>query len=67
MAKETTITEKIKKLDEATSWFYSDEFKLDEAEERYKNAMKLAKKIEKDLSELKNKIEVIEQDSTKEA
>ena len=45
MAKETTITEKIKKLDEATSWFYSDEFKLDEAEERYKNAMKLAKKI----------------------
>lgn len=67
MAKEVTITEKIKKLDEATSWFYSDEFKLDEATDRYQDAMKLAKEIEKDLSELKNKIEVIEQDFTKEA
>ena len=67
MAKEATITEKIKKLDEATSWFYSDEFKLDEATDRYQNAMKLAKEIEKDLSELKNKIEIIEQDFTKEA
>lgn len=62
-----TITEKIKELDEATSWFYSDEFKLDEATEKYKEATKLAKEIEKDLSELKNKIEVIEQDFTKEA
>ena len=67
MAKEATITEKIKKLDEATSWFYSDEFKLDEATDRYQNAIKLAKEIEKDLSELKNKIEIIEQDFTKEA
>lgn len=60
-----TITEKIKELDEATSWFYSDEFKLDEATEKYKAATELAKEIEKDLSELKNKIEVIEQDFTK--
>ncbi|MBO7720265.1 exodeoxyribonuclease VII small subunit [Candidatus Saccharibacteria bacterium] len=67
MAKEVTITEKIKKLDEATSWFYSDEFKLDEATDRYQDAMKLAKEIEKDLNELKNKIEIIEQDFTKEA
>ncbi len=67
MAKEATITEKIKKLDEATSWFYSDEFKLDEATDRYQDAMKLAKEIEKDLNELKNKIEIIEQDFTKEA
>ena len=62
-----TITEKIKELDEATSWFYSDEFKLDEATERYKAAAKLAKEIETDLVELKNKIEVIEEDFTKEA
>jgi exodeoxyribonuclease VII small subunit len=59
---EKTISEKIKELDEATSWFYSDEFKLDDATEKYKNAMNLAKEIEKDLSELKNKIEVIKQD-----
>lgn len=63
---EKTISEKIKELDEATSWFYSDEFKLDEATEKYKNAMELAKEIEKDLSELKNKIEVIKQDFSSE-
>lgn len=62
-----TISEKIKELDEATNWFYSDDFKLDEATERYKNAVKLAKEIEKDLSELKNKIEVIAQDFDSEA
>ena len=61
------ISEKIKELDEATSWFYSDDFRLDEATEKYKNALKLAKEIEKDLGELKNKIEIIEQDFTKEA
>lgn len=61
-----TISEKIKKLDEATDWFYSDEFKLDEATEKYKAAMELAREIKKDLSELKNKIEVLEEDFTKE-
>ena len=60
-----TISEKIKELDTATSWFYSDEFELDEATEKYKSAMKLAKEIEKDLDELKNKIEVIDEDFTK--
>lgn len=62
MADKKTISEKIKELDEATNWFYSDEFKLDEATEKYKAAIKLAKEIEKDLDELKNKIEIIDQD-----
>lgn len=62
-----TISEKIKQLDEATNWFYSDDFKLDEATEKYKAAMELAKDIEKDLAELKNKIEVLDKDFTKEA
>lgn len=62
-----TISEKIKELDEATSWFYSDEFKLDEAMEKYQDAVKLAKEIERDLAELKNKIEIIEQNFDSEA
>lgn len=66
MAK-TTISEKIKQLDAATNWFYSDEFELDMATEKYKAAMELAKDIEKDLAELKNKIEIIDKDFTKEA
>ena len=65
MAK-TTISEKIKKLDAATDWFYSEDFKLDEATEKYKAAMDLAREIEKDLTELKNKIEVLEEDFKKE-
>lgn len=55
-----TISEKIQELEVATDWFYSDEFKLDEATERYKAAIKMAQDIEKDLESLKNKIEVIE-------
>ena len=64
---EKTISEKIKELDAATNWFYSDEFELDQAMEKYKNAVKLAKEIEEDLAELKNKIEVIKQDFDSEA
>lgn len=66
MSEKKTITEKVAELDAATNWFYSDEFELDKAAEKYKEATKLAKEIEKDLAELKNKIEVIEQDFTKE-
>ena len=46
-------------------WFYSDDFKLDEATDRYKEAVKLAKEIEKDLVELKNEIEVLSEDFSK--
>ena len=62
MAAEKTITSKIKELEEATDWFYSEEFELDKAVAKYEKATKLAKEIEKDLAELKNKIEVIDKD-----
>ena len=60
MTEKKTITEKIRELEEATDWFYSDEFELDKAVEKYEKTAKLAKEIEKDLAELKNKIEVID-------
>lgn len=56
------LNEKIKKLDDEVEWFYSDEFKLEEATGRYKKAVELAKSVEKDLDELKNQIEVLEED-----
>ena len=46
-------------------WFYSDDFKLEEAAAKYKDAVELAKEIEKDLSELKNEIEVLAEDFSK--
>ena len=60
-----SITDKIAELEQATEWFYSDDFKLEQASEKYEAAIKLEKEIEKDLAELKNKIEVIEKDFTK--
>lgn len=55
-----TISKQIAQLDESIEWFYSDDFNLDEALERYNDAAKRAKNIEADLNELKNQVEVIE-------
>ena len=60
-----SLNQKIEKLDNEVEWFYSDSFKLDEAVEKYKQAIELAKGIEKDLSELKNEIEVLTEDFSK--
>ena len=59
------LNQKIEKLDSEVEWFYSDEFKLEDATLRYKEAVKLAKDIEKDLNELKNEIKVLSEDFSK--
>ena len=60
-----SLNQKIEKLDGQVEWFYSDEFKLEEATSKYKEAVGLAKEIEKDLSERKNEIEVLAEDFSK--
>jgi len=55
-----TITEKLTQLDQAVEWFYSDDFSLDQALDKYQSAVKLARETEKDLAEMKNKVEVLE-------
>ena len=65
MAEKMSLNQKIEKLDAEVEWFYSDDFKLDEATTKYKDAVKLAKEIEEDLSELKNEIEVLAEDFSK--
>lgn len=59
-AEKTSITRKIAQLDESVEWFYGDDFELDQALKHYENASKLAQEIEKDLLELKNRVEVLE-------
>ncbi|MBQ3309869.1 exodeoxyribonuclease VII small subunit [Candidatus Saccharibacteria bacterium] len=66
MAEKLSINQKIAKLNEAVEWFYGDDFSLDHATTNYQQAIKLAKEIEKDLLGLKNQIEVIDKDFTKE-
>ena len=61
-----TISDKISDLKAGVEWFYSDNFKLEEASEKYKSLTALAKDIEKDLDDLKNEIKVIEEDFSKE-
>lgn len=61
------ISEKIKDLKAGVEWFYGEEFRLEDASERYEELAALAKGIEKDLAELKNKVTVVAQDFSKEA
>ena len=56
------ISEKLEKLKAGVDWFYSDDFKLDDASEKYRELTDLAKEIETDLNDLKNEIKVIEED-----
>ncbi len=63
--KKISLNQKIENLDKQVEWFYSDDFDLDEASEKYKNSIKLAKDIEKDLAELKNEVEILAEDFNK--
>lgn len=65
MTEKKSLNQKIEELDNEVEWFYSDDFKLEQAVEKYKEATKLAKEIEKDLNELKNEIEVLSEDFSK--
>ena len=60
-----TLNEKIAALDAQVEWFYSDDFKLEEAVDKYQKAATLAKEIEADLKSLRNEIEVLAEDFSK--
>jgi len=51
-----TINQKLEQLDQQIEWFYGEDFSLEQA----------AKEIESDLSEIKNQIEIIDRDFSKE-
>lgn len=59
--KNKTIEEKMTELRALVAWFEQDEFKLEQAGEKFAEASKLAKEIEKDLTGLKNDIVVLKQ------
>ncbi|MDO5480325.1 MAG: exodeoxyribonuclease VII small subunit [Candidatus Saccharibacteria bacterium] len=62
---EKNLSQKLKDLDSKVEWFYSGDFKLEKASEKYKEALELSKEIEKDLKNLKNEIEILSEDFTK--
>ncbi len=54
-----TIQEKIDELDKLVAWFDGDDFQLEQATEKLKQAAKLANEIEKDLSEISNDVQQV--------
>ncbi len=55
----TTIQEKVAQLHELVAWFDGDDFQLEEAFDRFKEAEKLAETIESDLDTMKNEITIL--------
>lgn len=54
-----TLAQKSAKLGELVEWFESEDFKLEEAIERYKEAEALATEIEEELGQFKNEINIL--------
>jgi exonuclease VII small subunit len=54
-----TISEKTAELTKMIEWFDGDSFTLELALDKYKTAEKLVAEIEKDLSSLKNEIQIV--------
>ena len=56
-----SISEKTTELTKLVSWFDSDDFSLELALDKFKQAEKMALDIEKDLLSLKNEIQIVKQ------
>lgn len=54
-----TIQEKINQLDKLVAWFESEEFELEQASDKLKEAAKLATDIEHDLNNVANDIKQV--------
>lgn len=54
-----SVSEKMAQLGELVAWFESDEFALEDAIKKFREAEELAKLIENDLKNIKNDINVI--------
>lgn len=56
-----TISEKTAELTKLVEWFDGENFSLEAALDKYKEAEKLAAEIEQDLKSLKNDIQIVKQ------
>lgn len=59
-----TIQQKIEQLDQAVAWFESDDFELEQASAKLKEAAKLAADIEHDLDNVANDIQIVKKSFT---
>ena len=61
-----TISAKLQDLQALVDWFEGEDFQLETALNKHAEAKKLAEEIEADLTEFKNKINVLDVDFSKE-
>lgn len=59
--KNKTIEDKMNELRTLAAWFEGDEFTLTDAKQKFEDAAKLAKEIERDLADMENSITVLKQ------
>jgi exodeoxyribonuclease VII small subunit len=56
-----SFNSKMQELEELLDWFESGDVNVEEAIKKYEAAIKLAKELETELQEAKNKVEIIKQ------
>lgn len=59
--KNKSINEKMQELSELVAWFDGQDFSVEEALDKFKQAESLATEIENDLNSLKNEVNIIKQ------
>ena len=62
MKNDVSIEKILQELDEKMAWFHGDDFRLEEAKERFAELKKLAERAETALEMMQHDIEVLTQD-----
>ena len=62
MKNDVSIEKLLQELDEKMAWFHGDDFRLEEAKERFAELKKLAERAETALEMMQHDIEVLTQD-----
>ena len=63
-SKKTTIAQKMERLEALLAWFESEEITVEESLKKYEQALKLSQKLETQLKDAKNQVEIIKQKFT---
>lgn len=61
MSKKTDFKQQLEELEHIVEWFESEEVDIDQALEKFERGMELASNLEKQLSEMENKVQEITQ------
>ena len=62
MKNDVSIEKLLQEVDEQMAWFHGDDFRLEEAKERFAELKKLAERAETALETMQHDIEVLTQD-----